>query len=169
MRKTSRYAPFTHRAGIEPGILSDMRGRSIMQHFKENFLKYTLLPLFVLMVAASYWRFMILHDNLVSYEVACNPTTESCYVRCEDESITDLNVCPSNSLFYYAIIERYAADLIALCGDTVVDCEFADICTETERTCNISYCDKTTDGDICVARVGSKTLEELRASVSNEI
>lgn len=121
----------------------------MMQHLKDNFLKYTLTPLFILMVAASYYRFIVLHDHLVSYEAFCDPTEASCYVLCEDEAIEDIAECPAEQVFTYAVIERYAADLMSLCGDTVTDCEAADYCAEGEVDCVVYYCDQETEAEYC--------------------
>jgi len=121
----------------------------MMQHLTDNFLKYTLTPLFILMVSASYYRFLVLHNYLVSYEASCDPEFESCFVLCENEAVEDLALCPGDQLFYYAEIERYGEDLINLCGDSVTDCEAADYCVDWENDCTVSYCDPNTETISC--------------------
>lgn len=101
------------------------------------------------MVAASYYRFFLLHDHLVSYETSCNPEIESCYMLCEDESIEDLTLCPDEQIFYYAMIERYGATLTLLCGETINNCDAANTCTDREDDCAISYCDPNTEAEYC--------------------
>lgn len=121
------------------------------------------------MVAASYWRFLVQHDNRVSYEIPCSPLTHSCYVLCEDEAIDDLNTCPKKSLHYYAVIERNAADLVTLCGDTITDCKTAHTCTETETLCTIDYCDPTSDEFDCSTTNENTTKKPMQVGAHNNI
>lgn len=121
----------------------------LIQHFKNNFLKYTLIPLLLLMVAASYVRFLDTHDHLVSYEISCDPNLSSCYILCEDETVSDISYCPLNSIFYYAVMERNAADLINYCGESIIDCKMAEECTEAETECATIYCDQETESEYC--------------------
>lgn len=102
-------------------------------HFKDNILKYTLIPLCILFVGASYVRFMVVHDFVVSYEGICDESTESCFIGCEDEECT--------SLYYYTKIEKYAADVFSQCGEDITDCEYAFTCLASDRhDCKIEYC-----------------------------
>lgn len=110
-------------------------------HFRENILLYTLIPLIVLASTASYYRFMVIHDYIVSYEGTCDPALESCFVGCEDDECTDE--------YYYTRVERYAANLINFCGNDITDCEEANSCTSGENDCSITYCDPVTDLDQC--------------------
>ena len=72
-----------------------------MEHFKKHFLLYTLLPLVILMVSASYYRFVVTQDYTVGYEGLCDPYEEECFVYCEDDECIEP--------FYYSWIERNGA------------------------------------------------------------
>lgn len=104
-----------------------------MQFFKSHILLFTIVPLFILFVAASYVRFMIQLDYLVSYEGECDPYTESCFLYCEDEECSDP--------FYYTTIERQAKEIYDRCGLDVSECEEAQTCQSDVAVCNITYCD----------------------------
>lgn len=84
---------------------------------------------------------MVIHDYTVSYEIECDPVSESCFIGCEDEE------CSKE--YFYAKIERYAPDLVKLCGDTIVGCEFANVCTIDESRCFLTFCDTSTGYDSC--------------------
>lgn len=110
--------------------------------FKEHILFYTLLPLLVLTIGASYVRFMVVHDYLVAYEGDCDPVTNSCFVGCEDEECT--------SEYYYSLVQKHAVTLEAECGVDITDCEAASICTsDSDAECSITYCDPQLDGEAC--------------------
>lgn len=67
--------------------------------------------LIILSVAASYYRFMVLHDYLVQAEVDCDPSAESCFVwECDpvnDECTGD----PEEDTWYYKIAYRNAKNI----------------------------------------------------------
>lgn len=79
-----------------------------------------------------YYRFMVIHDYVVSYEGECDPYESSCFVGCENEECT--------AEYFYTKVERHASDLVNLCGDSILGCEFANICTSEELQCKIEYC-----------------------------
>ena len=108
-------------------------------HLKKYFLLYTLLPLFVLTVAASYLRFMVNYDYLVSYEGACDELTQNCFIYCEDDEC--------RAPLYYSMIELDASSLRSICGAKadILDCEAASSCQATDSSCTITYCDASTD------------------------
>lgn len=111
-----------------------------MEHFKRYFLLYTLLPLLVLALAASYYRFMISYDYEVVFEGYCDPYTESCFEYCEDNACTEP--------FHYTWFSRNAAELRGVCGDlSILECEYAESCGENEQGCYATYCDPTVDTD----------------------
>lgn len=113
-------------------------------HLKNNFLIYSILVLTIIAASASYYRFMVLGDYIVSYEGPCDPETESCYVDCEDEECT--------TEYYYTVIERNAAEIFEKCGEDITDCDAAYECQSDAAECSITYCDPEYDGeDVCVA------------------
>ncbi len=101
--------------------------------FSRHFLTIVLVPFLILAVVTSFYRFMILGDYEVTYEVECDPYGQSCYVWCEDD------VCEEP--FYYSYVSRSANDVEQLCGEDITDCELASVCTSTESSCLITYCD----------------------------
>jgi hypothetical protein len=108
-------------------------------HLKKYFLLYTLLPLLTLAGGASYLRFMISYDYLVSYEVACDEFSQSCFLYCEDEECVEP--------FYYSKIELDASSLRSICGveADVSKCEAASTCQPNDISCSVTYCDATID------------------------
>lgn len=94
-------------------------------------------PLLLLLVAGSFYRFVVLKDYLVSYQIDCDPTETTCHVGCEDDACAET--------YYYAMIEKKARELHEICGDNITDCEDAFECSSSENYCEISYCDPTSD------------------------
>ncbi len=72
-------------------------------------------------------------DYLVSYEIECDPNTESCFVGCEDENCTET--------YYYAYIERHAATVNKRCGPNVLGCDLPKTClSEESKICKVTFC-----------------------------
>lgn len=106
----------------------------MLNHIKKHFLLYTVVPLLILTIGASYYRFMVSYDYLVRYEGVCDPYVQSCHLYCEDEACTEP--------FYYTWITRSAATLNELCtGGDVTECAAADACLANETHCSIEFCD----------------------------
>jgi hypothetical protein len=110
---------------------------TLMESFKKHIFAYTLIPLTVMLVSASFYRFIVLHDYLVSYEIDCDPSSESCFIGCEDDECT--------AEYFYALIERRADDIYNLCGPNIVECEAALECSQSSTHCNITYCNPDID------------------------
>jgi hypothetical protein len=100
---------------------------------KEKILIFVVVLLLVLTAGASFYRFAIQKDYVVSYEGDCNPETESCYVDCEDDECT--------SEYYFTVIERMAWEIYELCGPDVSECDEAYECQSNVDYCEITYCD----------------------------
>lgn len=112
----------------------------MLQHLKKYILIYTVLPLVILALGASYVRFMVQYDYLVLYEGECDPYTQICFEYCEDEEC--------NEPVYYTWIERSASVLKKICGDqSILECQTAMSCLPDEQQCSISFCDSTIDED----------------------
>ena len=109
--------------------------------FKRNILLLVIIGLLCLTTAASYYRFIVTNDYLVSYEGSCDPENDSCFVDCEDDECT--------TEYYYTIVQRSATNIKALCGKDITDCEAAHTCSLNEQDCNVSYCDPEEDTDAC--------------------
>lgn len=115
-------------------------------HFRDHFLLYTLIPLTILLAVASGYRFMIKYDYDVMYEVECDPATQVCFIGCGNDECTET--------YYYAEVQKYAADLRAQCGDDITGCEASTQCLPGDRNCSVTYCDPETDGESCELIVG---------------
>lgn len=126
--------------------------RKVMQ-LKNHLLIVVLVPVIVLVGAFSYYRFIVQHDYMVTYEGICDPTTDSCYVGCEDDAC--------ESTYPYMTVEKYAADLYAQCGPDITDCEAASQCVEGEQSCTITFCDASVDE--CMEAEEEEVLEEESA------
>lgn len=114
---------------------------NVYMKFSENILLYTLTPLIILFIGASYMRFFIIHDYMVEYEGVCDPATNHCFIGCEDEQCT--------TEYYYSKIQKYAPNIIEQCGSNITDCDNASICTDSETKCSITFCEAELDGEIC--------------------
>ncbi len=115
-------------------------------HFRDHVLLYTLVPLIILLAVASGYRFMVRYDYNVMYEAACDPTVQSCFIGCGNDECTET--------YYYAEVQKYAADLYAQCGADITGCEAAAACLPGERDCSVTYCDLGRDGKSCESIVG---------------
>ena len=125
-------------------------------HFRKYFFSYIVLVLFILLVAASYNRFIINKDYLVAYEGECDPYTESCFVWCEN-----FDDCPEP--FYFTIIERHASEIYNLCGQDVTTCDDAYYCDESVEYCEVYYCEPEFDGeDSCESLTENDYQRELK-------
>ena len=130
-------------------------------NFREYFFYYFLLGVILITWIFSYFHFMVRHDYVVYYEGGCNPVSESCFVGCEDDSCT--------SEYYYSKVQKYAPDLLRVCGEYTADCAEANVCLPTDRKCSIIYCDPIVDGDVCATstpEVGSA--EDVDTASSTE-
>jgi hypothetical protein len=120
-------------------------------NFKKNVLLYTLIPLTILLVLTSYYRFVVLEDYTVAYEADCDPQTQICFSYCED------NDCKEP--YYFAKIKRYAKTLNEICGDDVSNCEAASQCQRNELDCNISFCDATSNDNCDELGLGKEIID----------
>ena len=103
---------------------------------KNHVFSFAIVVLLVLSVATSYFKFVYSHDYFATYETECDPESSSCFVWCEE---TDIEC---SDPYYYAYIERYAADLRDECGESVVDYDFAHNCSiQPEKSCVVEYCE----------------------------
>lgn len=102
-------------------------------HPSRHLLVLVLVPLIALSAAASYYRFILASDYMVSYEGECDPATESCFEGCEDDAC--------ETTYPYKQMQKYAADLEVSCGTDITDCEAASVCLAADRDCTVTYCD----------------------------
>ena len=109
-----------------------------MAFLKRHFFSITIIILFALMAATSFFRFVVNTDYYVSYEGDCDPAFESCYIGCEDDECTEE--------YYYSYMERHAAELSTICGNDISECDEAYYCPEDESVyCEITFCEPAED------------------------
>lgn len=122
-------------------------------NFSKHPLLYTLLPLCVLAIGLSFFRFMVSGNYMVSYEGECDPTTHSCFTGCEDEECT--------AVYYYSQVEKSASDVLTQCGPDITGCSEASVCFPTDIDCSVTYCSAETvsEGEAC-AQHSTITAEE---------
>ncbi len=112
-----------------------------MSTFRDKLLLGSLLTLLILTISASYYRFVVSLDFLVTYEIDCDPETENCFIGCEDEECT--------AEYYFSEIERGAQWLETMCGADITNCEIMNSCTDTEEYCIVTRCDAVDTPDDC--------------------
>ena len=113
------------------------------KHLKlsNHFFSFILVVLIIVVGTISYYRFMVKHDYLVSYNGACDPSTEKCFMNCEDDACTKID--------YYSKVQKYEPDLYSECGSDITDCKDASLCLSDDLNCSITYCDRNVVGDNC--------------------
>lgn len=118
-----------------------------------NLIFYTLFLLVTLLgVGASYYRFMVIHDYMVSYEGDCDPYTQNCFVGCEDDECLEE--------YYYSQVQKSASDVYRQCGEDITDCDEAYIClVDDNEKCSVTFCDVETEGDNCETLTVNDILE----------
>jgi hypothetical protein len=80
-------------------------------------------------------------DYKVGYEGVCDPTTQKCFIGCEDDE------CSAE--YFYSKMQKHATNLLTQCGNDITDCELANECQENEQGCSITYCEEEKDGPVC--------------------
>lgn len=121
-----------------------------LMRFKDHPMLYILVPLGVIAISFSFYRFMVAGTYIVEYEGDCDPATQSCFFACEDEECS--------SVYYHSWMQKNNADLFTQCGPDITDCEAAFTCLSTDRHCTIEYCDSSTDE--CVGPTGGSNESE---------
>jgi hypothetical protein len=122
-------------------------------NFRNNFFSFILILIIIIIGVISYFRFIVRHDYLVGYEGECDPTAESCFIGCNDDTCTEE--------YYYTKMQKYAPDLYAECGKDITDCEAADVCLPEDQKCSVTYCDSEIDGfDACTVVEDFSVLNE---------
>jgi len=111
--------------------------------FRQHPVLWILVPLCLLALGLSFYRFMVVGSYVVEYQGACDPETEHCFVGCNDDACQDT--------YYYTKVKKYAPDVYAECGPDVTDCAQASVCLPTDASCSITYCSPETalDDESC--------------------
>ena len=124
----------------------------IFQHLRSHIFAYFIILAIFVVAGASYNRFIVERDYFVSYEGACDPSYESCFIGCEDE---DCEV-----LYYYSQVKKYAPDVYRQCGSDITNCAEANRCIPGDKMCSVLYCDAETDGE-CYSFTPEVILEDI--------
>lgn len=111
---------------------------------KNRLFLFILLPLCLIASAVSFNRFVIKGDYIVEYEGTCNPATEECFAKTDDTT---------GKVNYYTKVQKYAPDLYAECGESIIGCTYANVCVSTDKNCSITHCsaDALLDNESCVS------------------
>ncbi len=104
-----------------------------------HFLLCFIYVLVVITIVSSYYRFVVNRDFLVTYEVACDPLTTSCFRGCGDETCVDT--------YPYALVERPAYLLTNICPNAQADCLISSTCQPQEQSCHTIFCDSVLGND----------------------
>ena len=135
--------------------------KNINIHFRNHIFFYLLVQLVAVTSIASYYRFIINHDYIIAYEGVCDPTTEKCFIGCEDDECIDE--------YYYSKAMKYAPDLYRECGDDITDCEAAKMCLpDDDPRCSVTYCDAEIDGDTCTTPTEESNAQNDNKNESTE-
>ncbi len=117
----------------------------LYRKIKEYFGDHVFLLFIILVVAASgiasYIRFIVDRNYLVSYEGKCDSRVEVCFSGCKNDACTET--------YEFSKVQKYGADLYAECGDDITNCDSANVCRSTDRECTVTHCDTKTDGSAC--------------------
>jgi len=116
---------------------------------RHNVFFYIIVLFLLLTAAASYYRFVVLNDYLVSYEIACDPYLSDCFVGCADAACTNT--------YYYSLVTRHAAEVRALCGESITNCPAAAYCPADNTACVLKACDTSSN---------CETLDKAKPGVS---
>ena len=106
-----------------------------------NLFFYILLVLVIVVGFFCYYRFMIKHDYVVSYNGLCDSTSQKCFINCSDDACSQIS--------YYSEVKKYAPDLFNECGSDITNCTDSNICLPNDYGCSITYCDKSIGGNNC--------------------
>jgi hypothetical protein len=104
-------------------------------YIRNHLLLCTLLPLSVIAIALSWYRFVATENYTVQYEADCDPATQQCFQGYDEES---------NETYYYVKVRKLASQVAAACGPDVTGCASASACLPTDTGCSVSYCSAET-------------------------
>lgn len=100
-------------------------------------------------IGATYYRYFILRDYMITAQADCDPYTEHCFVYVCDPSAEECTGDPEEDTSYYQNISRNASN-IPLCDPADEECE-ALVCPAGEADCTVMLCDVDTvsEGEVC--------------------
>lgn len=108
----------------------------------------------ILFISASYYRFIVKNDYLVSYEAPCDENLNSCFIGCTDETCSET--------YTYLLVERKANELNKICGNDVSECPLAKSCIKAnDNSCRLTYCDETVDTECSTPRSELKKVDTI--------
>jgi len=110
---------------------------------KSKYLFTALSLLLIGVFVATYYTSFIAEDYLIEVSIACDPSTESCFIY---RACDEIEQCEST---YYKSVIAPNAFLQDHCGETPEECEI-DCTQESTGNCHIVYCAQDTD-QMCAA------------------
>lgn len=100
--------------------------------------------LLVVSTAASYYRFVVLHDYVSTVDADCDPESEACFVWMCDAEIEECTGDPEEDVWYYKIVKLHSTDILT-CENDDENCELLE-CMEENGDCqNISCTQETVE------------------------
>ncbi|MDQ5954224.1 MAG: hypothetical protein QG583_152 [Patescibacteria group bacterium] len=103
-----------------------------------------ILVIICLVVIFTFYKIFILRDYLISYQVACDPNTESCFIlECDQEEGEDCNIDESEK--YFKLVEKKAFNAVK-CSSGDVNCL---LCQGNEMDCTTTMCDPLVEENYC--------------------
>lgn len=111
---------------------------------KKNKIIFKITVLLIIIISMlTYYNIFILHNYSISFEVPCDPNTESCFAaKCD---LTYNDNCSLGTFYYYKLIEKKASDAM-ICDSENFECL---ACKENEKKCSVILCDPQDEESIC--------------------
>lgn len=94
----------------------------------------------IISVGLTFYRYVVLQDYQIIAEISCDPATDDCFVRTEEDESTST----------YRLLSRNAANIPLCDPETNENCR-ALLCEPNERDCEITSCSEEDlpEGESC--------------------
>ena len=113
-------------------------------NFKRALLFVTIL-LIIVSVSASYYRYVVLHDYLITVAVDCDPDAESCFVwQCDPSIEGDCTGEADEDIWFYSLVEGTTK---YMCDNREEDCDPSACVDDPNADCEMIYCSEETIAD----------------------
>lgn len=114
---------------------------------KSKILLLAFLVLVTVVVAFTYYRYMIKRDYVIEAQADCDPYAEACFIwQCDPKSSEEGEACtgdPEEDIWYYKIVKRNAMN-VPLCDPNDEECDALTCEPALEKDCEIILCDEET-------------------------
>lgn len=121
---------------------------------KSKILLLTFLVLVIVVVAFTYYKYMVKRDYIIEAQADCDPYAEACFIwQCDPKSSEEgppdgeaSEACtgdPEEDIWYYQIVRRNAMN-IPPCDPNDENCDALTCDPALEKDCEIILCDEET-------------------------